>query len=231
MVLANIGVLLAVIGVDASRGGYPARSQRGCGKVVLVSQIDLIKSGYAFEGETAVLGVALDDAPVLDAPIRIPIAMFNRHGLVAGATGTGKTKTLQVMAEALSTAGVPVFAADIKGDLSGMASPGEASEKLLARTAAQGQDWQPTGFPTEFYALGGEGIDTRALSQQTMECKTQPGLYFIGEVVDVTGWLGGYNFQWPGPVHMLAPKRCLLEICRSRAIISGFAGNAPSAKY
>jgi DNA helicase HerA-like ATPase len=123
-----------------------------------VTQIDLIRSGYTFEGEAAVLGVALDDAPVLDAPIRIPIAMFNRHGLVAGATGTGKTKTLQVMAEALSNAGVPVFAADIKGDLSGMASPGEASEKLLARAAAQGQDWQPTGFPTEFYALGGEGI-------------------------------------------------------------------------
>ncbi|MFT3888636.1 MAG: DUF853 family protein [Arachnia sp.] len=123
-----------------------------------MSQIDLIRSGYAFEGEAATLGVALDDAPVLDAPIRIPVSMFNRHGLVAGATGTGKTKTLQVMAEALSNAGVPVFAADIKGDLSGMASPGDGNEKLLARAAAQGQDWQPTAFPTEFYALGGEGI-------------------------------------------------------------------------
>ena len=75
----------------------------------------------------------------------------------------------------------------------------EASDKALARLAEQMTRWElvPTG--TEGYkkaevTLG--GIDTRALSQQTMECKTQPGLYFIGEVVDVTGWLGGYNFQW-----------------------------------
>ena len=61
--------------------------------------------------------------------------MLNRHGLVAGATGTGKTKTLQLMAEQISAAGVPVFAADIKGDLSGIASPGQPSDKLLARTA------------------------------------------------------------------------------------------------
>jgi DNA helicase HerA-like ATPase len=60
--------------------------------------------------------------------------MLNRHGLVAGATGTGKTKTLQLMAEQISAAGVPVFAADIKGDLSGIAAPGASSDKLLART-------------------------------------------------------------------------------------------------
>ena len=84
--------------------------------------------------------------------------MLNRHGLVAGATGTGKTKTLQLMAEQISAAGVPVFAADIKGDLSGIASPGQPNDKLLARTQKIGQDWQPRGCPTEFFALGGQGL-------------------------------------------------------------------------
>ena len=103
--------------------------------------IDTVIAGYSFDAPAATLGVLLDGDPVVDAKIRIPLAMFNRHGLVAGATGTGKTVTLQVLAEALSSAGVPVFAADIKGDLSGMASPGRESEKLLARVARQGQDW------------------------------------------------------------------------------------------
>ncbi|HSO69246.1 MAG TPA: helicase HerA-like domain-containing protein [Arachnia sp.] len=122
------------------------------------AQIETITAGYTFDAPAATLGVLKDEGPVVDAKIRIPLAMFNRHGLVAGATGTGKTVTLQVLAEALSNAGVPVFAADIKGDLSGMASPGSPSEKLLARVAKQGQDWQPKAFPCEFYALGGEGV-------------------------------------------------------------------------
>ena len=116
-----------------------------------------IQAGYGFEGEAVQLGVLMDGDPVVEAPIRIPLAMFNRHGLVAGATGTGKTKTLQLMAEALSKAGVPVFAADIKGDLSGMASPGISNEKLAARVAAQGQPWQAQAVPCEFLALGGQG--------------------------------------------------------------------------
>src|SRR5690349_21727428 len=92
-----------------------------------------------------------------DVHIRIPLGMLNRHGLVAGATGTGKTKTLQLLAEQLSANGVPVFAADVKGDLSGVATPGEANEKLTARTASVGQDWQAKGFPVEYYAIGGQG--------------------------------------------------------------------------
>ena len=117
-----------------------------------------IQAGYGFDGDAVQLGVLLDEgSPVVEAPIRIPLGMFNRHGLVAGATGTGKTKTLQLMAEALSKAGVPVFAADIKGDLSGMASPGAASEKLTARVEAQGQPWEPKAAPCEFLALGGQG--------------------------------------------------------------------------
>ncbi len=97
-------------------------------------------------------------------PVRIPISMTNRHGLVAGATGTGKTRTLQVLAEQLAAAGVPVFAADIKGDLSGVAAAGEASEKLTQRTRAIGQEWSARAFTTEFYALGGigAGVPVRA---------------------------------------------------------------------
>ncbi len=121
--------------------------------------IEQIRAGYTFDVDSATLGVLIDGgSPVTDLPIRIPLGMFNRHGLVAGATGTGKTVTLQVMAEALSSAGVPVFAADIKGDLSGMATAPQPSEKLLARTQAQGQPWEAVAFPTEFYALGGEGV-------------------------------------------------------------------------
>ena len=118
---------------------------------------DIIK-GYTFDTESIELGVLIDDGnPVPDAKIRISLSMLNRHGLVAGATGTGKTKTLQLMTEQIARAGVSVFAADIKGDLSGLALPGASSEKLLARTSAIGQDWQPHGCPVEFYALGGQG--------------------------------------------------------------------------
>ncbi len=83
--------------------------------------------------------------------------MMNRHGLVAGATGTGKTVTLHMMAEQLSTAGVPVFLADIKGDLSGLATAAAGSEKLTARTESIGQAWAGKTFPVEFLALGGDG--------------------------------------------------------------------------
>ena len=120
--------------------------------------IEEIRRGYSFEEPALNLGVLMDDGtPVPDAGIRIPLAMLNRHGLVSGATGTGKTKTLQVMAEQLSAAGVPVFAADIKGDLSGLASEGDSNEKILARTQKLGQQWQPTASPCEFYSLGGQG--------------------------------------------------------------------------
>ncbi|WP_370240624.1 helicase HerA-like domain-containing protein [Aeromicrobium sp.] len=115
-------------------------------------------AGYDFEGAALELGGLMSGPAALTGErVRIPLAMVNRHGLVAGATGTGKTKTLQLLAEQLSAAGVPVFAADIKGDLSGLATPGEGGEKLLARTASLGQQWTPTAHPVEYYALGGQG--------------------------------------------------------------------------
>lgn len=117
-----------------------------------------IRAGYTFDTESIELGVLMvDGEPQPEVKVRISMSMLNRHGLVAGATGTGKTKTLQLLAEQISAAGVSVFAADIKGDLSGIAIPGTANEKLLARTTKIGQDWQPAGCPTEFYALGGVG--------------------------------------------------------------------------
>jgi DNA helicase HerA-like ATPase len=80
----------------------------------------------------------------------------NRHGVVAGATGTGKTVTLQVLAQAFSDAGVPVFAADVKGDLSGIAMPGQPNDKLLARAQGMGLDLQPAAPPVVFWDLFGQ---------------------------------------------------------------------------
>jgi DNA helicase HerA-like ATPase len=122
------------------------------------AQIQQIAAGYAFTGPALEFGAAVvDNTAYKDAKVKIPLAVMNRHGLVAGATGTGKTKTLQLMAEQLAGQGVPVFLADIKGDLSGMASPGAANDKITARAADVGEAWTPTGFTTEFYSLGGQG--------------------------------------------------------------------------
>ncbi|GHI88467.1 helicase HerA-like domain-containing protein [Streptomyces xanthophaeus] len=117
-----------------------------------------IAAGYAFTGPALDLGALLWDGQVLPGhQIRIPLAMLNRHGLVAGATGTGKTKTLQLIAEQLSAGGVPVFLADIKGDVSGISVPGTPSAAVEQRAADVAQEWQATGCPSEFYSLGGIG--------------------------------------------------------------------------
>jgi len=117
-----------------------------------------IAAGYSFAGPALELGAALQGTTAYpDAPVRIPLGVLNRHGLVAGATGTGKTKTLQLIAEQLSAQGVPVFLADIKGDVSGISVPGAPNDKVAARAAEVGQDWVAQGCPTEFYALGGQG--------------------------------------------------------------------------
>ena len=122
------------------------------------SLIDEIRAGYGFEGPALEFGAAVvDGAAHPDTPVRIPLSAMNRHGLVAGATGTGKTKTLQLMAEQLVEQGVPVFLADVKGDLSGMASPGAPNDKITARSQDVGMTWEPTAYPVDFYALGGQG--------------------------------------------------------------------------
>jgi uncharacterized protein len=114
-----------------------------------------IAAGYATQGPALELGtVAVDGVCEPTAQVRIPLATVNRHGLVAGATGTGKTKSLQVIAEQLSAAGVPVMMADVKGDLSGLSRPGEAGDKTQQRAEDTGDDWTPTAFPVEFLSLG-----------------------------------------------------------------------------
>lgn len=127
-------------------------------------EVAAIRDGYAFDGAALEMGALVNGEPLADVPVRIPLAMTNRHGLVAGATGTGKTRTLQVLAEQLAANGVAVFAADIKGDLSGIATPGEGNEKLLKRTEGIGQAWSAASFPVEFFSLGGigKGVPIRA---------------------------------------------------------------------
>jgi len=125
-----------------------------------------VQKAYSFDGPALELGaLVIDNDAHPEAQVRLPLAMMNRHGLVAGATGTGKTKTLQVMAEQLSAAGVPVFLADIKGDLSGISAPGQASDRATARAKDVGDtDWKPAASTAQFFSLGGlgTGVPVRA---------------------------------------------------------------------
>ncbi|CAM2857273.1 helicase HerA-like domain-containing protein [Actinomyces slackii] len=120
-----------------------------------------VRAGYTFSSPALPVGTYLDTqsggepAPVAGLEVGIPLSLLNRHALVAGATGTGKTRTLQLLAEGLSAAGVPVFLSDVKGDLTGLAEPGSTSERLEARTASTGQAWQAQSFPLELFTLGG----------------------------------------------------------------------------
>ncbi|MEE6272515.1 helicase HerA-like domain-containing protein [Georgenia sp. MJ206] len=117
-----------------------------------------VAAGYPPGDGVLPIGALVEDgAPVPGAQVGIPLGTLNRHGLVAGATGTGKTRTLQVLAEGLSEQGVPVFLTDVKGDLTGLAEPGPGGDALLARTVGIGQEWSPTAFPTELLSLGGVG--------------------------------------------------------------------------
>jgi DNA helicase HerA-like ATPase len=126
--------------------------------------IEAIKAGYTFKGESVKIGAGvLDGEVVAGADINLPLKTMNRHGLIAGATGTGKTKTLQMISEALSNASVPVLLLDIKGDLSGIATPGTANDKINERTQKIGIAYTPTQFPVELMTLSNEkGVRLRA---------------------------------------------------------------------
>ncbi|MCC6317933.1 MAG: DUF853 family protein [Gemmatimonadaceae bacterium] len=121
-------------------------------------------SAFGSSGPSITLGAVVHEGECHPSPtVRIPLAMMNRHGLIAGATGTGKTKSLQLIAEQLSAQGVPVFLADIKGDVAGIAVPGEASAKVTARATDTGYAWHAQGFPVEFLSLSGtRGAQLRA---------------------------------------------------------------------
>lgn len=113
-----------------------------------------VRDGYSFKGETVQIGRALLNGEVVDgADVFLPLKTMNRHGLIAGATGTGKTKTLQMISESLSNASVPVLVLDIKGDLSGLAAAGTPNDKILERSKLIGIDYKPSAYPVELLTL------------------------------------------------------------------------------
>lgn len=124
----------------------------------------LVNDAYSFKGESVILGATILKGEILKGVhVKLPLKTMNRHGLIAGATGTGKTKTLQLITEGLSSKSVPVLVMDIKGDLSGIASPGEINEKISERMNNIGLEWKAEGFPVEFLTLSGEkGVRLRA---------------------------------------------------------------------
>lgn len=126
--------------------------------------LETIKLGYAFKGDAPKIGVAmLDGAVVPGADIFLPLRSMNRHGLIAGATGTGKTKTLQVIAEVLSDNSVPVLMLDIKGDLSGIAASGSENPKIKERYDLLQMTYSPAAYPVELMTLSKQkGIQLRA---------------------------------------------------------------------
>ncbi|MEJ7626358.1 MAG: helicase HerA-like domain-containing protein [Ferruginibacter sp.] len=126
--------------------------------------IESISNGYGFKGESVQIGAAMLEGEVIpEAGIFLPLKTMNRHGLIAGATGTGKTKTLQMISEYLSDASVPVLLMDIKGDLSGIAATGAENEKVKERYQKLNLAYKPVGFPAELMTLSGkEGIHLRA---------------------------------------------------------------------
>lgn len=126
--------------------------------------IEAINKGYTFKGESVKLGAAVLDGEVVpEAGINLPLKTLNRHGLIAGATGTGKTKTLQVISEFLSDNSVPVLVMDIKGDLSGIAAVGNTNAKISERYQKLNMEFRPDAFPTELMTLTGQkGVHLRA---------------------------------------------------------------------
>jgi uncharacterized protein len=126
--------------------------------------LDAVKAGYQFKGEHAKIGAGmLNGEVVAGADVFIPLKTLNRHGLIAGATGTGKTKTLQVISEILSNNSVPVLLMDIKGDLSGIAAPGVLNDRLAERCQKISISYKPAAYPTELMTLNeGKGVRLRA---------------------------------------------------------------------
>lgn len=124
----------------------------------------VITEGYNFQGTSIILGTAmLDNTALPQTHVKVPLRMMNRHGLVAGATGTGKTKTLQGIVEQLSDNGVGVLIMDIKGDVSGIAMPGTANPKIEERMQMIGKEWKGTGYPVELMSISKEnGVRLRA---------------------------------------------------------------------
>ncbi len=126
--------------------------------------VQAINNGYSFKGESVKIGAGILDGEVIaEAGVYLPLKTLNRHGLIAGATGTGKTKTLQVISEALSDASIPVLMMDIKGDLSGIAAIGATNDKIVDRYQKLNMEFKPDLFPVELLTLTGkDGVHLRA---------------------------------------------------------------------
>jgi uncharacterized protein len=143
--------------------------------------LNLIKTGYATKGDYIAVGAAmLNGEPISGAQITIPLKTLNRHGLIAGATGTGKTKSLQVLAENLSEKGVPVLLMDMKGDLSGIAQPSLGHPKIKERHDKIGIPYNPSKFPVEILTLSDQGgVRMRATVSEF-------GPVLLSRILDVT---------------------------------------------
>lgn len=126
--------------------------------------LQAVQAGYSFKGEYAKIGTAMYEKEVVSgADVNIPFKTLNRHGLIAGATGTGKTKTLQVFAEMLSDASIPVIMMDIKGDLSGIGAAGMPGEAIMNRCKLLNIEYKPKQYPVEFLSLSNEkGVKLKA---------------------------------------------------------------------
>lgn len=126
--------------------------------------IESISKSYTISGASIYLGAGIYQGVIhAQAKVNLPLRMMNRHGLVTGATGSGKTRTLQLLAEQLSAAGVPVFMPDMKGDISGMAKEGAVNDKINERANALRIQYSPSGYPVELYSLSGKiGAQMRA---------------------------------------------------------------------
>jgi DNA helicase HerA-like ATPase len=142
---------------------------------------DEMAAGYALEEPALIIGSPMLDGEIdNDAWVQVARSMLNRHGLIAGATGTGKTKTLQLLAGQLSQAGVPVFISDIKGDVSGIAAPGDAANpKVQERAASLNWTFEPAGHPVEFLSLSG------SLGAQVRATVHSFGPLLLGKVLDL----------------------------------------------
>ncbi len=145
-----------------------------------------IITGNTFGGDYITLGAAMLDGETLtDTFVNVPLKTLNRHGLIAGATGTGKTKTLQVLAENLSEKGIPVLLMDVKGDLSGLAKAGENNPKIGERQQKIGLPFAPKGFPVEVLSLSDQdGVRLRATVSEF-------GPVLFSRILDVTDTQAG----------------------------------------
>ena len=160
-----------------------ANSQTMNRKDVFSAQIN---SGYSCKGDSIVLGSAMLDGETISAnQVRVPLKTMNRHGLIAGATGTGKTKTLQVISEQLSEKGIPVLLMDVKGDLSGIAVPGEEKPFITERHAKIGLPYSVKGFPVELMTISKQdGVRLRATVSEF-------GPVLLSRILDLNDTQGG----------------------------------------